>query len=119
MKSRNMAGMLGSLALALSVSDPVQALDVSHKDELLKLTQEAIAQAKLGESGAMVANAKEAQRLAYTSLKARHSFIMQSANDRLQQAIWEGEKGQMEPAIELLEEVVADVTAEGRDTMTP
>ncbi|MGQ0593745.1 MAG: small metal-binding protein SmbP [Gammaproteobacteria bacterium] len=119
MKQKHVIAIFISGMLTIAGSGPAPALEVPNKDQVVKLTKQAIVQAKQGESGGMIATAKEAQRLAYNSLKGRHSFIMQVANDRLQKAIQEGEKGQMEPAIKLLEEVVSDVMAEGKDTMTP
>lgn len=119
MQHKNAIAIFISGMLTIVGSGSALALEVPNKDEVVKLTKQAIAQAKQGESGGMITNAKEAQRLAYNSLKDRHSFVMQVANERLEKAIQEAEKGQMDPAIKLLEEVVSDVTAEGKDTMTP
>jgi hypothetical protein len=44
---------------------------------------------------------------------------MQSANDRLQKAVADGEKGQTAAANRSLEEVIKDITAVGKDSMTP
>ncbi len=116
MKSRN---LIASLGLALSMVNPALAVDVSHKDQVLQLTQKALEQGKQGNNTALVENAKEAQRLATASLRDRHSFIMQSASERLQKAVTDGEKGQLASANQYLEEVIKDITAEGADTMTP
>jgi hypothetical protein len=44
---------------------------------------------------------------------------MQVASDRLKKAIAEGEQGNIEAATQFLQEVITEVTAKGRDTMTP
>lgn len=119
MKRKQAIAVLMSGTLTILSSGQGLALEVANKDEVVKLAREAIDQGKQGKADGMVASAKEAQRLAYASLKDRHSFVMQVANDRLEKAIVEGEKGQTEPAIKYLEEVIGDVTAEGKDTMTP
>lgn len=118
-KSRNILGTLFVMTVALAVSVPAVAVDVSHKDEVLKLTQQALEQGNQGNSAALVEKAKEAQRLAYSSLKERHSFIMQAASERLQRAVADGEKGQTAAANRSLEEVINDITAVGKDSMTP
>jgi hypothetical protein len=57
-------GTLVAVTVALAVSVPAVAVDVSHEDEVLKLTQQALEEGKQGNNGALVEKAKEAQLLA-------------------------------------------------------
>ncbi len=45
-----------------------RGLDVPHRDEVLKLTRQALEECKQGNHGALMESAKEAQRLAFASL---------------------------------------------------
>jgi Small metal-binding protein len=119
MKYRTMIAAMIAGALTVAVTVTAQALEIKHKEEVVKLMQKAIDEGKGGNATALVATAKEARRLAKDSMEDRHSYIMQVASERLKKAIAEGEQGSIETATKFLQEAITEVTAEGRDTMTP